>query len=198
MGNCPFKRLAVTDLTMPIPTSEAELVELFRQLGAIKPEEWAHSQVSEGIPQLLRFLFLKSAWSKVAVEGETEWIDREIAYARSHPGKPFAGLGVALANCRTKGVSADDLNEMARCLQAQMLFSIAYLLEGPPYEPGPLEDVSWGLFQLDEHESPIGNRIGGLHESVLSIDPTGREMRPRSTVPADSEHRAGHQHLDGQ
>ncbi len=59
-----------------------------------------------------------------------------------------------------------------------MLFSVAYLLEGLPYEPGPLEDVSWGLFETDEEGNPVGTQVSGLHESVLELDPTGREMRP--------------------
>lgn len=48
---------------MPIPNSEAELAELCRSLGAPDAEQWAHSQVAEDIPQLLRFLFLKHEWA---------------------------------------------------------------------------------------------------------------------------------------
>lgn len=164
---------------MPIPSDHNELTALFRKLGAVSPESWAHSQVKEGIPQLLRFLFLKNAWSSVAVEGETDWIEREIKDARANPNRPYAGLGLGLARCVDKGVSSQDLNEVARCLQAQMLFSIAYLLDGPSCEPGALEDVSWGLFQIDDDGQPIGSQVSGLHESVLELDPTGREMRPK-------------------
>lgn len=165
---------------MPIPTDENELTALFRELGASSPENWASSQVNEGIPQLLRFFFLKNAWAGVAVEGETAWIEREIKNARANPNRPYAGLGLALARCVDRGVSSQDLIEVARCLQAQMLFSIAYLLDGPSHEPGALEDVSWGLFQIDDEGQPIGAQISGLHESVLDLDPTGREMRPKS------------------
>jgi hypothetical protein len=164
---------------MPIPVDEKELTALFRKLGASSPESWARSQVNEGIPQLLRFLFLKNAWSNVALEGETDWIEREIKNAQSNPSRPYAGLGLVLAQCVDKGVLPQDLNEVARCLQAQMLFSLTYLLDGPSYEPGTLEDVSWGLFQTDNDGQPIGTQISGLHESVLEFDPTGREMRPK-------------------
>jgi hypothetical protein len=164
---------------MPIPTSAAGLTELFRALGARSPEEWAQSQVAGGIPQLLRFLFLKSAWENIPAEGDTMWIERAIKSATANPDQPYSGLGQALARCRTSGVSDQDLNEMARCLQVQMLFSISYLIDGPAYFPKSLEDVSWGLFQVAEDGRPIGNQIAGLHESVLEFDPTGREMRPR-------------------
>ena len=164
---------------MPIPTSQDELALLFKALGAPDPEQWARSQVTEGIPQLLRFLFLKQAWSSVLSEDSVRWIDNEIRDADAHPDRPYAGLGLALARCRALGVSPADLNAMARCFQAQMLFAVAYLLDGPLPDNELLEDVSWGLFQTDESGRPIGPKVCGLHESVLELDPTGQEMRPR-------------------
>jgi hypothetical protein len=165
---------------MLIPTSEIELTALFRELGASTPEQWAHSQVSEGIPQLLRFLFLKGAWENIPNEGDTTWIEREIANAKANADRPYAGLGHSLARCKAKGVSAEDLNQIARCLRAQMLFSIGYLVDGPTSYPESLAGLSWGLFQTDEDGKPVGEQVAGLHESVLEFDPTGREMRPRS------------------
>ena len=164
---------------MPLPTTEAELTALFRALGAPSPEQWAQSQVSEGIPQLLRFLFLKHAWASVVAEGDTGWIEREIKSSQANPMRPFAGLGTALSVARAKGISPEDLSEIARCLQAKMLFAVANIVDGPPYEPGPLEDLSWGLFQTNEEGRPFGPQVGSLHESVLQLDPSGREMRPR-------------------
>lgn len=162
---------------MSIPTSKDELTALFRQLGARHPEQWAASQVDEEIPQLLRFLFLKGAWENIPNEGDSAWIEREIQSTERDPQKPYAGLGRALALCRERGVPDSSLTEIARCLQAQMLFSIGYLMDGPAYSH-TLEDVSWGLFQTDEDGKPFGEQVAGLHESVLEFDPTGREMRP--------------------
>jgi hypothetical protein len=161
--------------------SKEALSEIFRRLGARDPEQWAHSQVTEGIPQLLRFLFLKDAWSSVHREGDASWIDREIESAAKDPHAPYAGLGQALARCRAATVSDEDLTEIARCLQAQMIFDIGYLLDG-----GSLTDiadeapVTWGLFQTDESDAPFGPAVRGLHESVLEMDPTGREMQPKA------------------
>jgi hypothetical protein len=164
---------------VPLPTSEHELTELLRQLGAPSPERWAQSQITEGFPQLLRFLFLKHAWSNVIHEGAHEWIERVISRAEAHPDEPYAGLGPALARCRAAGVRPEDLTEIARCLQAGMLFAMAYLLDGPLPEPG-LESLSWGLFEMNEDGQPVGPQVSGLHESVLELDPTGREMRPQN------------------
>ena len=163
------------------PLTEDDLVDLFRRLGAPSPRAWAHSQVTEGIPQLARFLFLKQAWSNVVSEGNTAWIENAIKSAQVRPDDPYAGLGAALARCKAAGASPDDLTEIARCVQAELLFAIAYLLEGPPDDLDIDVDVSWGLFETDEHGHPTKNRIGDLHESVLELDPTGREMRPMSS-----------------
>lgn len=164
---------------MPIPTSEAELAALFQELGAEAPEQWAHSQITENIPQLLRFLFIKNAWATIPDNGDTTWIKREIDNATANPTAPYAGLGMALARCKAKGVDDEDLTEIARCLKAQTLFHTCYLMDGPTDLPEALEDVSWGLFQLDDIGRPFGRKIGGLHESVLGFDPAGREMRPK-------------------
>jgi hypothetical protein len=163
-----------------VPTSEQELTALFHQLGARSPEQWAHSQITEGIPQLLRFLFLKYAWSRVIAEGDTTWIGRAIKDAEARPDQPYAGLGAALARCRAAGASSEDLTEIARCLQAQMIFAITYIIDGPPYELSPIKDLSWGLFQITADGRPIGPQVSGLYESVLEFDPTGRDMRPEN------------------
>ncbi|MDX6749463.1 hypothetical protein SH611_06565 [Geminicoccaceae bacterium 1502E] len=163
---------------MQIPQTEETLTEIFRKLGACEPEQWARSQIEEGVPQLVRFLFLKEAWQEVLPDGDISWIDREIAQARKSPEEPYAGLGAALARCRAAGADDADLSEIFRCAQAQMLFSLCYLLDCPHPPPEPAEDVCWALFQVDEEGRPVGPPVGGLHEEVLSTDPTGREMRP--------------------
>lgn len=164
---------------MPIPTSKTELAKVFTELGASSPELWAASQIEEGIPQLLRFLFLKSAWNSVVAEGNSTWIDEEINLSQNHPQAPYAGLGQTLEKLRTQGVTDEDLTTVARCLQAQMIFSLGYLIDsGPSEQTEEIQDVTWGLFQVDEDGYPVGPPIAGLHESVLEFDPTGREMRP--------------------
>ena len=165
---------------MAIPTTEAELSKIFSDLGAVSPELWAQSEIREGIPQLSRFLFLKEAWKSIPQDGDASWIEDEIGFAVSCPDAPYAGLGQALSRCREKGILDEDLTEIARCLRSQMLFSIGYLIDAPNELPVPLDDVAWGLFQIDEDGRPFGKQICGLYESVLAFDPTGREMRPKN------------------
>jgi hypothetical protein len=130
---CKIIALCITFQTMSLPTTKDELAALFRQFGAKDPELWAASQVDEGIPQLARFLFMKAAWEHIPREGDSVWIDREVQRSSQHPAEPYAGLGKALALCRGKGVPDAALTEIARCLQAQMLFTVGYVIDGPAY-----------------------------------------------------------------
>ena len=158
--------------------NESELTDLFRRLGATNPESWASSQIQEEIPQLARFLFLRQAWSRIVDEDDHSWQSAEIAYARENPDAPYAGVGQALGRLVAAGAAESDLTDVARGLQAQLLFALCCLLEDPADLEEEARDMAWGLFQLDENDQPVAH-IGGLHESVLETDPTGREMRPR-------------------
>ena len=164
---------------MGIPTDERKLAALFSRLGAKEPEAWARSQVEEGIGQLHRFLFLRQAWAQVAAEGEHGWMDQAIATAKSQPDAPFSGVGAALERLLAAGASRDDLSDLVRGMQAQLLFGLCYLLEYPALEEPELAEVGWALVETNADLEPTDRSIPGLHESVLETDPTGREMRPR-------------------
>lgn len=165
---------------MPVPKNQKELAELFRELGARDPEGWAASQTSEGVNQLHRFLFLRQAWERVVSEGDDAWIDQEIASSKQHPTQPFAGIGHALARMQAKGVAREDIVDLARGMQARLLFDFCYLLADPSIPESSVEDLGWALVETDDDFEPTGEEISGLHESVLDTDPTGREMRPRN------------------
>jgi len=64
-------------------------------------------------------------------------------------------------------------------MQAQLLFHICYLLDDPSIDERELADVGWALVETNADLEPTDRVIGGLHESVLETDPSGREMRPR-------------------
>lgn len=161
---------------MPVPGKQEDLTELFRNLGAPNPDKWASSQVKEGIPQLHRYLWLRQAWKSV-VSGN-EWMAKEIDRAHAKPDAAYSGIGLALERCLDKGVEREDLNEIVRGKQVQLLFALCYLLDDPNLSEEELNEIDWGLFQVDESGNPHG-RITGLHESVLATDPTGREARPK-------------------
>jgi hypothetical protein len=158
-----------------------QLTALFERLGAREPEGWARSQVGEGTPQLARFLFLRQAWRSVVAEDDPTWIDAAIRDAEAHSEGPFAGVGHALKRLRAAGATSQDLTDLVRGMQAQLLSSLCYLLEDSGEVEAEVSNIAWALFQIDKEGEPLA-AVTGLHESVLETDPTGREMRPRGTA----------------
>ena len=157
-----------------------QLTELFRKLGASDPEGWASSQVSEGINQLGRFLFLRQAWRSVVDESDDSWIQDQIDRSSRQPGAPCSGIGPALQSLRALGANPQDITDVVRVMQYELLFDLCYLVDDPGLVEEEVQDVSWALIQLNEEGEAVGE-IAGLHESVLGTDPTGREMRPRNS-----------------
>jgi hypothetical protein len=156
-----------------------ELTDVFRQLGAPHPEDWARSQINEGIPQLARYLFLKHAWNCVVGEGQDTWIEDALKPKDSDPG----GAGAAaLRRLLAAGANRQDLTSLVRTMQWRTLFGICYLLENSFVFHNAMPPIEWALVQLDEEGRPTAH-ISGLHESVLETDPTGREMRLAEAEP---------------
>ncbi len=166
---------------MPVPLDIEDLTELFRRLDASDPEGRARSQVNEGINQLHRYLFLRQAWSRVVTEGDQSWIDDAISNSTKRPDAPYAGIGHSLNRLLAAGASRNDLVDLARGMQARLLFDICYLLDDPSLEEPELADLGWSIVETGSDLEPTRNVIRGLHESVLETDPTKREMRPRKS-----------------
>ena len=157
---------------------QKNLEATFRKLGAPDPESWARSEIDEGVPQLARYLFLRQAWRNIVKEGDSRWIENAIERARTRPDDPCAGVGHALTKLRARGATDEEITDVVRGMQAELLFCFCYLLEDPGDLEPEVKDVAWVLAQVDADGNVLGT-IGGLHESVLGTDPTGREMRPR-------------------
>ena len=158
-----------------------ELTRIFQHLGAEDPEGWAKSQIDQGIPQLHRFLFLKKAWALVVDEEDDSWIDRVIEAWRRLPEEPYSGQGRALDRMLALGVERSDIVELVRTAQAELIFGLCYQLEDPDIsdeEEEHLDTFGWALVATEGDDEPTSQVINGLHESVLEMDPTGREMRP--------------------
>lgn len=161
------------------PDQLRRLTEVFRQHGARDPETWARSQLEEGIPQLAIFCFARALWDGVVPEGDDGWIDEEIRHAESRPGDPCAQSGLALAEMLAKGVSRQAIVDLVRVFQYSALYHACALLDGSLGVDLPVSQ--WTLHQTDDEGRPVAI-IQGLHEVLLGMDPTGREMRPRGDV----------------
>ncbi|MEM9036386.1 MAG: hypothetical protein AAGD18_17435 [Actinomycetota bacterium] len=157
---------------------EAQLSEVFRQFGADDPEDWARSQMQEGIPQLGRFLFLTACWSTINEDGDTAWIDRVLDEVTPDSDEPFAGTAHSIRALLAAGATRGDIAELVRTTQAEMLATFTYVLSDADVLPGN-NYVNWALVEVDDGQLIVPPRwLGALHESVLETDPIGREMRP--------------------
>jgi hypothetical protein len=154
---------------------EQKLAALFRKLGARNPEAWARSQVQEKIPQLARFLFLRQAWRLVVSPDDLNWISEA---QRTDPDRPGGEIGPAVRRLLSGGGCDADLTTVVRVMQWRTLAGFCQLLDDPGDLESEASDVAWRLFQVDENEKPVAV-IGGLIESLLETDPTGRETRPK-------------------
>ena len=67
--------------------------------------------------------------------------------------------------------------DLVRVFQYSVLYHACSILDGSSVEDVPI--TNWALHQLDEDGEPIAI-IQGLHEVLLSMDPTGREMYPQA------------------
>jgi hypothetical protein len=157
-----------------------KLTEVFRAAGADDPESWARSQLEEGIPQLPLFSFCKSLWQVVKDEKDATWIEREIATSTRFPNDPGAQIGPALAEMKAKGVSTKAIIDLARVLQYEALYHACSILDHSRKEDVPTHH--WRLYVEDENRAPQ-RPLHGVHEVLLSLDPTGREMRPQKGQP---------------
>lgn len=164
---------------MSVPSEVERLTELLRRAGAPNPERWATSQIGEGVNQLHRFIFLRQAWRGVVSEGDRSWISKAVKAAEADPDAPFTGVGLALSRLLNLGANQNDLVDVVRGMQAQLLFHICYLLDDPSIDECELSGIGWALVETDADLEPTARKMGGLHESVLETDPSGREMRPR-------------------
>lgn len=163
-----------------------EMTEKFRLLGVERPERWARTQVVEGIPLLTAMLFLKLMWRTIVKEGDAQWIDRDIAYAETHPDEPFIGGALALKTLRAKGATDEELIDLVRNYQMEYLWDIVMLLDFPDghvedYEPSFKEENKWAVVEKDDDEN-VTWVMGSLHELVMALDPTGRSGRMRGWV----------------
>ncbi|MGW2017668.1 hypothetical protein [Streptomyces sp. NPDC001927] len=132
----------------------------FETLGAADAPDWARSEIDENQPQLARFVLLRSLW-RGAIDG---WAD------------PGALEQVAAARrLLDAGADKDDLVLLARAVAYEAVFAVVDELDcgGDVNVSGT--DVGWAVVESGEDGSPTGRLLSGLHEDLLTMDPSGRD-----------------------
>src|SRR5262245_30510737 len=126
-------------------------------------------------------VFLRGAWTVVPSEEDIGWVDR--AAAQPLANEPLGDYGSILREMISKGVSKYSIARFAKIVGYETAFGLLYHLEdsNASYEGFDVDakDLSWGLYLQDDSYQPT-EQLSGLHETILSLDPSGREMRPRA------------------
>jgi hypothetical protein len=129
-----------------------------------------------------REIILRDIWKYIADEDDLSWIDN-VASQPANDG-PMGDFGEITRRMLAAGISKHDIARFAKINGYEAAFGALYILDGGTLGDDEVRDsegkeVSWRVQAFDfETDQPIDAGIRGLHESILSTDPTGREMRP--------------------
>lgn len=127
-------------------------------------------------------IFLRGVWKIVPDEEDLAWVDR-LAIAEGS-NAPLGDFGLLIREMLDKGVSPYSIARFAKIIGYETAHGICYHLNDPiaSYEGFPVElnEIAWGLFQVDQQTGEPIKPLYGLHETLLSLDPSEREMRPKS------------------
>jgi hypothetical protein len=164
-------------LDTDIRSRAQHLITRMRALGASDAEEWVRSEVQENIPQLARFLVLRRLWRYIDNwrDESANYVPQFIAEAEHDPAGYFADAGLAMKRMMDAGVTAEDIGRVARMVAYEATFDVLNTIdEGYDWEAG--DDLpGWVLVETHTTGEPTERYVQGLHESILSMDPSGRE-----------------------
>jgi hypothetical protein len=138
----------------------AALTRRMEELGAPEPGSWAGSEVSEGIAQQARYLVLRRIWAKALVP----WRDPGVLRRNE-----------VLAQLIERGADQDLLAEALRRVVFDAVTNVVMVLDEGHDPEAPGDAPGWVLAEMDQDENATGRHVGGLHESLLEVDPDGTE-----------------------
>jgi len=130
----------------------------------------------------LREAILRDVWKYIADEEDLSWID-DVA-SRSADEGPMGDFAAIMRRILAAGISKQDIARFAKISGYEAAFGALYILDGGTLGDDEITDddgkeIGWRVQAFDyATDQPIDAGIRGLHESILSADPTGREMRP--------------------
>lgn len=141
---------------------------------------------------LVRGAFFRGLWDLVIdedanVDGEPTWIEQWLRWPRSTKKKP-TGVAAAIQRMLDAGVDPDDLTDVVRAMQWDVIFNLAMLLEGEQVAELREKIPELPDFTLRVFDSQLGPRgkvkpltvLDDLHASLGELDPAGRNGEPRT------------------
>lgn len=137
-----------------------DLTRRMTELGATDPSGWAQSELRENIAQQARFLFLRAMWRDLINPYQQEGAIRRIP---------------AGARLLDSGTSLADLGKLLRVVAYETAFGVVARIDDGHDPDAPDDTPGWVLLETTSDRNPTGRDLGGLHEDLLSLDPSGRE-----------------------
>ncbi|MEU9135169.1 hypothetical protein AB0D33_04205 [Streptomyces sp. NPDC048404] len=135
----------------------------FRALGVADPVDLIKSEVIEDLPWLTRSLLLRSLW-KGAIDG---WTD---------PGS--LDQLPAAQRLLAAGADREDLVRLVRAVAYEAVFATLEELDaggGAHVSPVSEAESGWVVVESGEDGTPTRRPLSGLHEDLLTMDPSGRD-----------------------
>jgi hypothetical protein len=99
-------------------------------------------------------IFAQAVWKYIPDEEDSSWV-RKISELESSK-EPLGDFGPIVEDMLSKGVAPETIARFAKIVGYETAFGICY------------------------HLGETNEGLVGVHEVLLSMDPTGREMRPKS------------------
>ncbi|MFG2213624.1 hypothetical protein ACGFN1_01880 [Streptomyces sp. NPDC048685] len=140
--------------------------------------------------------FLATLWSMVVDEdsytdGHPSWLEPERRSDQQGNGPADAGAS-ALQLVLACGVDPDDLTDVVREVQHEVLYNVCQLLDDPgllgiglDHEGSRPAEFRWELVAVRDGEPAGRVPVHGLHSSLDELDPSGRHGEPRGRpIPA--------------
>ncbi|MFD4370202.1 hypothetical protein [Streptomyces sp. NPDC058486] len=128
----------------------------FEALGVADAPDWVRSEIDENQPQLARFVLWRGAIDGWADPGALE----QVAAAR---------------RLLDAGEDRDDLVLLARAIAYEAVFAAVDELDRGGDVNVSGVDVGWAVMESGEDGGPTGRPLSGLHEDLLTMDPSGRD-----------------------
>jgi hypothetical protein len=150
----------LNSLDLPRKAAAESLRAQFSALGVTDPVNLIKSEVMEDLPQLARFMLLRSLWHG-AIDG---WTNR-------------GALDQLPAAQRLLAAGADreDLVRLVRAVAYEAVFTTLDELDAGGDVNVSGVDAGWVVMESDEDGSLTGRALSGLQEDLLTTDPSGRE-----------------------